>query len=217
MQQITSTDADREAAKSAAKATADAARSEPSVPTTTRPPAPTAVRCATIFHHDHRAVSAAGHSERDRTQEGGKNRTSASGAQHKQRCLSGLLHQRLRRTCHHRPPDGYEVGMCGPHLRDADIGYLSRRVQRTGFQFDKTGPRRERHPWIVGREKDDQCSGAMERLLGCPVECLIGVLLAVVADKDGHLPDRTVSRRTQRLRPPPPCSGRICRTAAPAP
>jgi hypothetical protein len=77
VQQITSIDAERLAAKSPANATADAARSEPSVPTTTRFRGGHRGR-ATIFHYDHGALCGAGHSERDRTQEGGKNRTSAS-------------------------------------------------------------------------------------------------------------------------------------------
>jgi hypothetical protein len=49
VQQITSIDADRLAAKSAANATADAARSEPSVPTTTRFLGPTTVAARPSF------------------------------------------------------------------------------------------------------------------------------------------------------------------------
>src|SRR5215212_7690 len=51
---------------------------------------------------------------------------------------------------------------------------------------------RERHAGIVCREEHDQRSSAVKRLFGCPVERLASVFLAVVADDDGHLADRTV-------------------------
>ena len=200
VQQITSIDAERLAAKSAANATADAARSEPSIPATTRFRGPATVAAQPSFTTTtgHCAVLATAKeiepSRVARTEPRPREPTTSQGR------LCGFFHQRLRRTGYDRPPDRYQVRVCGPYLGDSDIGDLSRRVQRTGIEFEKSGPGRERHPGIVGRKENDQRSRAVERLFGRPVERLAGVLLAVVADDDGHLAHRTVRR--QRTQPP---------------
>jgi hypothetical protein len=208
VQQITSIDAERLAAKSAANATADAARSEPSVPATTRCRGPATVAAQPSFTTTtgHCAVLATAKEIEPRrvarTEPRPREPTTSrdASADSSTSASVGLVTTVL--------PIAIRSGYAALTLGDSEIGDLCRRVQRTGFEFEKSGPWGECHPGIVGREENDQRSGAVERLVGRPIKRLAGMLLAVVSDDDGHLAHRTADGSVrQRLGTAPQVRG----------